>query len=279
MGRKSRGKKERRASTSSPNSVHVAPPAAAVASAAFDPDSGQLILTTKDFLLNQLRRDSPKIAASFDALCEADLAEMSAELARVSGLCLMGMRRAASTEDELRMTCAFLLLNSLNSIAAAVDVLRSGYRLQPSMILRNAVESVAVVLHLGQRPTDLSRLKAGKLSAPATVASAKKSLPFIGQLYGLLTNHFSHVGGLHQSLTPVSLFTERDEPLIYNLTSIRAALWCISIGAELLFFDLVHNPRFWRQISAMQFSFAPSEAELEWARSHVAILGGEDVAG
>ena len=154
MGRQSRKKRERKREGARPTSV-VLPPPENTAAVFFDSERQQIVFGTKDMLLNQLRRDSPKIAESFDKLCEPNLASLSEELGRTSTLCFLAFRRAQASGDEPRRVVALLLINALNSVCAAVEVLRAGYRLQPSMILRNTVETVCVVLHLAQRPEDL----------------------------------------------------------------------------------------------------------------------------
>jgi hypothetical protein len=101
-----------------------------------DHEDNQLVIFTEDMLLNQLRRDGPKIEASFDLLCEKDLAELSALMSKSSSLLFSGLKVALRRRDELRIACAQLLLNGCNSIAAAVGVLRMGYVLQPGIIIR-----------------------------------------------------------------------------------------------------------------------------------------------
>jgi len=108
-----------------------------VGSVLLDREARKIVVFTENMLLNQLRRDGPKIEASFDRLCENDLIQLSALLSKTNGLVYSGLTVASREEDELRIACAQLLMNASNSFGAAVAVLRMGYVLQPGIILRS----------------------------------------------------------------------------------------------------------------------------------------------
>jgi len=124
------------------------------AASAFIPEGEKkkIIIFTDDMLINQLRRDGPKIEESFDRLCANELSELSELLSKTNGLIYSGLSIGVQKEDELRSACAQLLLNGTNSFAAATAILRMGYVLQPGIIVRAILETVSTSLHLMQYP-------------------------------------------------------------------------------------------------------------------------------
>jgi hypothetical protein len=100
---------------------------------------------------------------------------------------VLGKQQAEFDEDELRTCLAILLSNLLKSLTAAFALLRTGWRLQPFMCLRNAYEALGVAIHLVhlvQSPESLVLYKNEKLDSTNTIASGKRLLPFFGQLWG-----------------------------------------------------------------------------------------------
>ena len=150
----------------------------------------------------------------------------------------------------------------------------------PGVIIRNILESVSVVLHLMQKPNDLERLQAAELNIPKTINSAKKALPPFGQLYGFFTNQFSHISHFHQTLQTLIEYTERDEALVANLRFLRIALWHLYVAGELLYYDIVTHPRYWKHVADGVFAYDPATSEREWMNvflsgpDNKAIVGG-----
>lgn len=142
-----------------------------------DPTGQAVFWFTKDVLINQIRREGPRIAASFDQMCEQDLDGISEEYARVTSLCVAGLS-SEQLEAALRSACGHLLMNALKSISAATELLRLGYVLQPNIVLRSAVECVAVVLHLLARPQDLGKLQAGIWTSRSVSRPPRRSCQF-----------------------------------------------------------------------------------------------------
>lgn len=238
-------------------------PIVRVASAMIDPEAKKLYLFTDDMLINQLRREGPRIEASFDALCANDLAELSSLCSKANGLFFSGMAVGTKQEDDLRVACSQLLMNAANSFAAAVAVLRMGYVLQPGIILRSLLEAVSTSLHLLLNPMDLHAYNSHTLQSPKTIAAAKKVLPPFGVLYGNFSDNFAHIGHLHKSITPVREYTERHEALNVNLSMLRIAAWLLYVTAELVFNELVASPRYWHPVE-QGYAYAPSEDEKAW---------------
>jgi hypothetical protein len=248
----------------------AAPPVAPIVRASallFDREDRQLIVFTDDMLLNQLRREGPKIEASFDRLCETELAQLSAFLSKSSSLLFSGLRSASRKDDELRVCCAQLLLNACNSFAVAVAVLRMGYVLQPGIVVRSLLEAVSTALHLIQKPTDLGAYQRHELQSPKTMAAAKQALPMFGQLYGYFSDNFAHIGHLHRSVTPIREYTERHAALDVNMSFLRIAAWLVYVTSELAFNEVLDEPRYWHPVDN-GYKYDPSPSERDWMNAY-----------
>ena len=233
----------------------------------FDPKDRQLVVFTDDMLINQLRREGPKIEASFDRLCETDLTQLSAFLSKSSSLLFSGLKSASRKDDELRVCCAQLLLNACNSFAVAVAVLRMGYVLQPGIVVRSLLEAVSTALHLIQKPADLRAYQRHELQSPKTMAAAKQALPMFGQLYGYFSDNFAHIGHLHKSVTPIREYTERHAALDVNMSFLRIAAWLVYVTSELVFNKIIDEPRYWHPVEN-GYRYDPSPSERDWMKAY-----------
>ena len=224
------------------------------------------IIVTSDLIVNQLKRESLRIAESFDALCGDDVNEMSQLLAESSAIVLGGLQDQGRKNRELQLWSVEILINVANSLSAAIYVLRAGYRLVPGVILRNAIEAMAVCLHGMQKPQDLVQIKSGNFHSPKAINTAKKVIPQFGELYGFLSNQFSHAGPLHHAIQPLVHYDSRDQDLLVNLRAIRVSVWFHYVIAEFSFMDLIENPRYWHLEPPNKAVYNPSEAEQQWQR-------------
>lgn len=223
----------------------------------------------KSMLINQISRDADKIAKSFDALHSDVLGKLSVQFSHCSAIIATGLIKIEQEEDDLRMACAELLYNALNSMAAAAYLLRGGFVLQPGPVIRSAIESMAMALHLMQFQEDLQKHREHKFDSTRAISSAKRVFPPFGQLYGLLSREFTHVGSLHKQLTPIREYTGTEESLTLNVQFLTSGIWMCYVSCELVFLDLVGQPRYWREIPVEDerhraYSFEPSEEEMTW---------------
>jgi len=170
---------------------------------------------------------------------------------------------ASRREMKLKVACAELLLNAANSFGAATQLLRSGYCLQPGIIIRSMLEAISTTLHLVQAPQDFAAYQRGELPSTRTISAAKKAIPIYGQLYAHFSDNFAHIGQLHRSLNELSEYTERHDALQVNLAFLRLAAWLLYVTVELLFNELVEEPRYWRPVTN-GYMYAPSDEEKKW---------------
>ena len=187
----------------------------------FDHKNKQVVTYTDDMLVNQVKRDSSKIAFSFDKLCDEHLKEISKLISIVSMLVSYSLKELSDENHQLELACLELLANALNSFTASTTLLRDGYRLQPGILIRNIIETMSTVLHLFIHQGDLSKFREGRLESPDTIAAARKVLPIFGRLYGFFSKEFAHLGTLHQSLQPLIPYTKFDDALSNNISFLR----------------------------------------------------------
>jgi len=235
-----------------------------------DSSTGQtntLLVFSKNILVNQLKIAAPTIEKSFDSLCDPDVQELSEFLSETLALLLSGHRAASNRNRELHRICAELLMNAGNSFCAALTLLRTGYVLQPGIVLRSLMESVSTMLHLVQFPKDIVAYKNDALKSPKTISSAKKLLPPFGGLYGFYSENFTHISRLHRSVEPVRAYESRDEGLELNLAFFRMSAWLLYVATELLFGELLEETRYWKFRDDVVTSWAPSAQERDWMSS------------
>mgnify|MGYP007037767255 CR=1 FL=1 len=118
---------------------------------------------------------------------------------------------------------------------------------------------MAVAIHLVKKPEDLGRFRQGKLSSTIAIATAKDAVLGLGQFYGELSNRFVHIGPLHFDIQPPRKYVEMSEPLQLNLSYLRYGAWILYVATELVFYDLVPSPKYWRSLGDGMFAFDPSE--------------------
>jgi len=153
----------------------------------FNPDEKRIAVVTKDILVNQISRDGPIIAKSFDRLTKNDIRAMSAVVADAMGLMFRHM--PVDTEDY-KPTCARLLSSILTTFMASIEVARHGYRRPYGAMVRNIVEGIATILHISIEPAALKDFHAGNLQSTKSITVAKKVLPEFGRVYGTLSQYF-----------------------------------------------------------------------------------------
>jgi len=230
-----------------------------IASLTVHGDEKQIVFTTNDMLWNQLKRDAPGIAESFDNLFTDDMNALGGIYGEVAGILLHGLKKGSDTQQE----CPIVLLNALNTYFGAVNLFRSGHRLESLMLMRMLVESIAVTLHLKSNPEAMKSFQAGQLKSTKCISFAKKILPPLGELYGYLSDTVNHVHELHRKFNPLSKYTERDEAVSANFGYLRLLIWLLYVSSEFIFYDLISAPRYWEQFDK-GYKYNPGEDVREW---------------
>jgi hypothetical protein len=226
------------------------------------------ILVGKDFLLNQVRFADLRNAERFDKVFEKDLLAISEEHARLETVLLGGFDALRQSPVYVSECCAALLIlsNASQSIVAAVQLLRHGYLLQAGVLLRTVAEGISTAIFIHNQPKCFNNLQNGKLGSQQTLGKAKRFIPQLGQLYGMLSSEFAHIGKPHRSPQPLPPHEDTNETWRLFLSLTRFTLNTCYVAAEAIAFKTVAKPRYWHRVAVGELKFDPSQEEQEWQR-------------
>jgi hypothetical protein len=235
------------------------------------------LVETNDILRKTINLEAPRIGASFDRLCEAELASIDELFSASAFIVLAGFKKAVDEDFRAHQTMASLLYNAGSGLTAATQLIRLGHTLSVCVIARNVLEIIATVLHLGTRPSDLKKFLQGDFESSKAISSAKKVLPPFGGMYGMLSNEFVHLGRLYsepQLYRPYE--TRKDEGLDTALAVLKTSVWLFYVTSELTFLESAKKPRYWRRAGPMSagqavFAYDPSAAERNWMAGFLGI--------
>jgi hypothetical protein len=202
---------------------------------------------SENMLRNRVDREAKKITEHFDALVRDHIVDIDLIYSSACKNLIIRKRGSEKDQDVVRTELAVLLTNQLKSFTAAFSLIRTGWRLQPFLCIINSYEALSVVLHLFNYWEDLVNYKNGKLKSTTTFNSAKKLLPFFGQIYGQLSEEFAHIGRPFGFIQEGSLFTEGEKLLWFCLIQLAYLIWFTFETTELIFYDYIENKLFWRK--------------------------------
>ncbi len=241
-----------------------------VASARIDHENQRIVFTTKDMLTNQLRRDGPAIAKSFDKIASVHIDACSAVFGTASGMIVHHLPYL----DDLgfKATAARLLMSACNAYLASIEIARHGYRRQYGVMARAFIETLATVIVLSIRPTALAEFHAGTLSSTKRIGWSKPVIEPLGMYYGMLSDQFTHIGVAHAALEPLSKFNTNDEALVFITSSMRGNAWLLYVVTELIYHDEISSPRYWSTQGGGEVYYAPSDEERSWMSEFLNIL-------
>lgn len=235
-----------------------------VAAVNIDRENNRVFFVKKNMLENQLYRDGPRIARSFDALARSHIKEVSAIFAVTQS---MALNHLPKIEDNgFKATASRLLASAANSFIASIEVARHGYKRQFGMIGRSFVETLATVVVLKIRNNAVTEFHEGRLPSTKCVGWAKDAFPPIGKYHGLL-NEFVHIGREHSVVELPSLYKQDDAALPYILSAIKSNIWIMLVLTELTFHDDIADCKFWKTLGADSLAYDPDEATLAWSNA------------
>lgn len=260
MTRKSMGRKDRDA--------RKWPKQKDIASIKVDEQQKCIEFYTKDILLNQLKREGPKISRSFDQLLKKELVTCSALYAEALVLLLEHLPMV--NDNSYKPTVSRLLFNASNSIAASIEVARHGYPLQYGAVARMLVETLATVLVIATDETRLVEFHAGKLKSSKCVGWSKRALPIIAPLWGMLSDDFVHISQRHSEFSGPKKYNKDDEVLKFFSSSMTSNVWLFYVVCELVFFEETTQPKFWKEKGG-GYVFEPSKSGSEWMDQYLSV--------
>lgn len=238
-----------------------------VATVTIDHENGQIVFTTNDMLVNQIHRDGPRVAKSFDRLTKKDIEACSAVYGQVLGLLARHLPRLE--DDDFKATVARLLFSAANAFVASIEVARHGYPRQYGAVARVLVETLATVLVLTTKENALEKFHAGKLRSTDCITPSKDILPPLGKYWGMLSNEFVHVGKGHALFEGPKTYAPDSEALKFIVSSIRGNVWLLHVVTELVFSDETETPRYWRR-NGQEAWFDPSPKMRAWTENFFA---------
>jgi hypothetical protein len=232
-----------------------------IASASIDQKNKRIAYTTKDMLVNQLQRDGPRIARSFDRLAKQELAACSAVFGLVQGMLLLHLQRME--DDDFEATAARLLFSASNSLVASIEVARHGYPRQYGAVARVFIETLATVIVLATKEDALVKFHAGQLRSTDCIAPSKEVLPPLGRYWGLLSNEFVHIGREYGNVDCPSEYSQINDALRFITSSMRGNVWLLHVVTDLIFSHETKTPLYWRR-NGQEAWFDPNPAMRKW---------------
>jgi hypothetical protein len=229
-----------------------------------------------DILRSTIQQVSPKIEQSFDELCGSELEEIDQLYSTAALVTLAGFRKAGKDGWQLGNDLGLLLYHTGLGLSAAAQLLRHGYPLSVGVVARNALEMIATVLHLHEYPDDLQKFREGRFgSTKAVASSAKKLFPWFGELNGLLSNEFVHVGEQYNEMQTFRPYKSRDDvSLGHGLTILKIEVWMFYVTVERTFYRFVRQPMYWVEEPSdsegqIRLQYAPTSEGDRWAKDFI----------
>jgi hypothetical protein len=225
-------------------------------------------MPNRDVVIRQLRETSVQIGERMDNVFGNEIGEVADELS----IAYSQLLKIINSEDQSKISdnnflAAMMFWTACNTILAGLDLFRRGYSKEHLMLLRNSLEILtsAYVVHADNTKYIILRDDPDKFNSTDSITFAKKIIPLIGPMYGLLSNHFSHVSVMHmvphKSSTPLcigGLFDPENQNYIpLAISMFLTTVEFINCFIELIFCNQVEEKRFWKPISNIEVRYSP----------------------
>lgn len=204
----------------------------------------EVVVVKMDVLRTELDRERQSYHSAFDATYAAEISLIGESYARISALLLATISADSVPPEHIRVAMAFLT-HAQKSTVAALELLRSGFVMQPNVLTRATLEMAAASFTFITEPSQFNRMRDGNFKSTHGITVFNKVLPMVGRLNGLLSNHFVHIGQLHESPQANIKCTPAHPEVNVTLTHIKATQLLTHIVAELLVIDRLQPPWFW----------------------------------
>jgi len=231
-----------------------------------DEERLQRYIFTRDILINQLQNICPDINKSFDKTFEEEFRSLSSDLSEILPLLFVGKKQALKENNQLFIICGDLLTNAGNTIIAATQTLRCGFRMQSGILLRSVIEICATVMHLIIEPDKLNDFLNDKVKSTKSISVAEKQVPLFGRIWGLLSEKQIHINTLHADKYPMQVYEDKSEiPASVTIGMLGITTLILSIVTELTFVNEIKSPKHWEILGKGMVKFIPPDAEkLKW---------------
>ena len=238
-------------------------------------------MITKETIIKQLNCTSNDIAKKFDVTYSEELTEIVEEMS----ISYQILHDIINREDQSKISdadfqSALLFWTALNTYLAAIELFRRGYNKEPQMLIRNILEifSAAYDIHIHPQKLNILRQRRKNFDSKQSIKITKKIHPMIGQMWGMLSGGYSHVGVLHtlpHKTAPLcvgGLFDSKDQKAVIcgMLPPLNLVLDILNSVLELTFITEIPNPRFWKQISSDSYQYSIPKTNAERAKKLLA---------
>lgn len=235
-------------------------------------EAKKIVVVSKNIVPNQLKRDFPKVAASFDSAIGNDLIQVSDLVGQAYGILAPRFVKADFFNQNRGPTCARLLNTAMTTFLGCIHLARGGYRLQCMSLSRSILETVSTVINLMMEPGATEAFHAGKLQSTKSIGIAKKVIPDFGRIYGEFSNEYVHIGSIHTNLNQTTPYKKDDEALGVIRPTMRMMSWLLFVAAELAFVEELEHTRYWKIVGQREdgneIAYSPSDEELKWQKEY-----------
>lgn len=242
---------------------------------------------TGDILLKHLREIRPEL--EFEQLFprrSEDTAEIIARLYSRLHKFIDHPEQDKITDPQLYS--ALIGWKATTTSMAALEIFRKGYPTEAVALLRNVVETAAVIIHLRQNPGLHDAVLSGKHDPTTSIGVAKKAVSVIGKFYGALCL-FSHMkaessfpghiqapaGGNHSLLIGGGFDPSQKAMYTVLLNDIELALFVLESSLELALYPLLSDMRHWKYSNGSLERVITDEVQKRIVEMELLTLGPE----
>lgn len=141
---------------------------------------------------------SNAVAAAFYKAYGSEIDDLAGDLAMSFTLAANATdREEADQLSDADYQSAYIFWSAFNSIMAALELFIRGYAKEPQVLTRHVLEIACMAIDIHFNPNKLQLFRDGKLKSTESIGVAKRLLPVIGPMNGLLSNFHVHGSVLH----------------------------------------------------------------------------------
>jgi len=228
------------------------------------------IVVTRNLLQNLVRRDINPVCVSFDTHYSDQLRSIDEVFSDAAFILFTSRKFEGNIAEDYEGALHGLLNNSLNTLGAAVVLLRSGLYKQAMVLIRQAVETSSTIIHIvgDTSRKALDDFLGNKYSSTKSLSKAKVAVPIIGEFWGFLSTSYVHVNAMNSFAQNVKPYKKDDKIIEHVFDCLRMATWIAYLSAEIAFPMTRAENRYWKPLvvgGKNAVAFAPDEQEREWA--------------
>ena len=220
-------------------------------------------------ILKYIKKNNSSTARKFDEHFGARVEEFCQSIAPIfEGLdnAMIGNVGEPPIADHI-FQGAQLVWGGLNSLIAAMEILRNGHWKDAGIVARSALETSCCGLHMSQDIAMFDKFRHGEAEYSAAVSFASKLSRTIPRTYGLLSELFTHVSQLHGVLhfdrtTGLGMFPAFREQDKHRYASSLLALEMTASDIEqifeFIFFKSLPSSKHWQKDTSGKLQWHPN---------------------